>query len=135
LKLKEKGRYYELPIVGLKVVGIHYNGRLKVVFNDKEGSSLDLHGPFKITQYNQTIEYIPTSKDALILLYDLFGVIIKEAIADKEGCLFLVFENQLEITFEDGPYENWHYTKRNINRPQEYLYVHGGVGRTTVSEG
>lgn len=130
--LKEKGRYYELPIIGLKIKKIVYEGLLQLVFNDSEESFLDLHGEFIIQKYNQNFTLTPKDKDALILFYDLFNakVTIKEAKADKSGRLFLTFENGFELTVEDGPFENWHFTKINKQIPKNNLYVHGGVGKT-----
>jgi hypothetical protein len=128
-QLKERGKYYELPIRGLRFDQIIYNGLLKVVFSDPEKSFLDFHGPLKVTRYNQTEELHPSSKEALNSLYELFGVVVKDAKADREGYLFILFENGFEIIIEDGPYENWHYTKIDINK-SSFLYVHGGVGRT-----
>jgi hypothetical protein len=118
----------------LKINSITYNGFLYLVFDDEERSNLSLEGEFKVTRYNQTIELSPRSKEALALFYDLFNVSIKEAKADKGGNLFLIFENKVEIIVEDGPYENWHYTKRNPNNTFDSLFIHGGIGRTTIFE-
>jgi hypothetical protein len=118
----------------LKINSITYNGFLYIVFNDEEKSSLRLEGEFKVTRYNQTIELSPRSKEALTLFYDLFDVTIKDAKADKGGNLLLAFEDKVEIIVEDGPYENWHYTKRNPNNSSDSLFIHGGIGRTTIFE-
>ena len=42
--------------------------------------------------------------------------------------LFLIFSDKTELIIDDGPYENWHYTKQYDK--SNYLRVHGGVGRT-----
>jgi hypothetical protein len=128
--LPEKGRYYQLPIAGLEIKKLVYDGLLRIVFNDQEQSYLDLHGEFEITQHNQKSILSPKSKEALLLFYNLFGVPIKDAKADKFGRLFLRFDNGLEIIVEDGLYENWHYTKIDAKNPKDNLFVHGGVGKT-----
>ena len=128
VRLKEKGRFFELPIVGLHYHRIIYDGLLRIVFADQVNSYLDFHGEFILIRYNQTFHLDPGSKEALLVLYDLFKVRVTEAKADKAGKLFLQFENGVEILVEDGPYENWHYTKIT---PGDSLHVHGGVGRTT----
>ncbi|MBI1288108.1 MAG: hypothetical protein GC178_11100 [Flavobacteriales bacterium] len=130
MKLKQKGRYFELPIVGQTIKKIIFDGLLTLVFDDQEESHLKLHSTFKVTQYNQTVEINPGDKDALTVFYDNYGQSIKDAKADGEGNLWLTFDNGTEITLEDGPYENWHYTKRNLINPMDSLNVHGGVGRT-----
>jgi len=129
--LKEKGRYYELPIEGNKIEKIIYDGLLSIVFNDADESSLNLHGEFEIKQYNQAITLLPKDKEALALFYDLFNseVQIKEPKADKHGRLFLTFDNGFELAVEDGPYENWHFTKIDKQNPKNSLHVHGGVGK------
>ena len=130
--LKEKGRYYELPIEGNKIQKIIYAGLLRIVFNDSDESYLDLHGEFKIQKHNQTITLHSKDKDALILFYNLFNsdVKIKDAKADKAGQLFLTFDNGFELTVEDGPFENWHFTKIDKQKTKNSLHVHGGVGKT-----
>ena len=120
-----------MPIGGLKIKEIVFDGLVTIVFNDNENSYLDFHSCFKVTQYNQTKNVNPRDKDALTLFYDHYNQPIKEAKADKHGNLWLTFGNGTEIYVEDGPYENWHFTKQNIDKPYDSLHVHGGVGRTT----
>ncbi|HEY1055275.1 MAG TPA: DUF6188 family protein [Emticicia sp.] len=134
MKIKEIGRYFELPIVGLKINQIIFTGRITLVFDDDEKSYLQLDSEFLVTQYNQTNALNPTSKEALLLFYDHFNQPIKEAKADRNGNLWLTFNNGTELQVEDGPYENWHYTKRSIQRSSDTLSIHGGVGRTIIIE-
>jgi hypothetical protein len=131
MKLKEKGKYLELPIIGTKIKKLIYDGFLTIVFNDDEESYLGFHADLNICQYNQEKIVDLKSKECLTFLYDQFGQTITEAKADKFGVLFIEFENGTKITVEDGPYENWHYTKRSKGNKIDCLYVHGGVGRTT----
>lgn len=131
MKLAQKGCYFELPIIGLSIKKIVFDGLMTLVFNDPEESFLDLHSTFKVTQFNQTNNIHPRAKDALTLFYDHFDEKIKDAIADKHGNLWVTFENGTQISVEDGPYENWHYTKRDLTKRKSSLYVHGGVGRTS----
>jgi hypothetical protein len=130
MELKKKGRYLELPIYGLCIKQIVFDGLLRLVFNDHEKSFLDLHNDFTVEQYNQERKLHPNQKESLIFFYDQFGEEIKEALADTEGNLWITFVNGTKITVEDGPYENWHYTKRNLINKRDSLYVHGGVGST-----
>lgn len=130
MKLKEVGRYFELPIDGLKIKEIIFNGMVTIVFNDKENSYLDFHSHFNVTQYNQAKKISPCDKEALILFYNHFNQPIKEAKADRYGNLWLTFSNGPEIHVEDSPYENWHYTKRSTDKPFDTLNVYGGIGRT-----
>lgn len=130
MKLKEKGRYLELPISGLKIKKLIFDGFLTVVFDDQEESYLEFHSALKVMQYNQTMDLYPNNKDTLMLFYDHFSQTIKEAKADKKGNLWVRFENGTEIAVEDGPYENWHYTKKSLINQLDSLSVHGGVGRT-----
>lgn len=131
MKLKEKGKYLELPLSGTNIKKLIYDGFLTMVFDDEEESYLEFHSEWKVYQYNQEKVINPKSKEGLIFFYDQFGQTIKEAKADKYGVLFIEFENGTKITVEDGPYENWHYTKRSKANKLDNLYVHGGVGRTT----
>ena len=130
MRLKQKGQYYELPIIGLTIKKIVYDGMLTLVLDDQEEGWLQLHSIFKVTQYNQTRDINPKDKEGITFFYDQYGQPIKDAIADKQGNLWLTFENGTEIKVEDGPYENWHYTKKNLASPMDGLYVHGGVGQT-----
>jgi hypothetical protein len=130
MQLKEKGRYFELPVAGLKIASIIYTGLLRLVLNDANNSFIDLHGDFEIIRHNQKNILSPRSKDALMLFYDLFGVMIKDAKADKYGGLFITFENGFELTVDDGPFENWHFTSINALNPKKSIYFHGGVGKT-----
>lgn len=131
MKLKQKGRFYELPIIGLSINRIVFDGLITLVFNDQEQSYLDLHSIFKVIQYNQTINLNPKEKEGLTFFYDQYGKNINDAKADSKGNLWITFENGIEIIVEDGPTENWHYTKINLTNPMNSLKVHGGVGQTT----
>jgi hypothetical protein len=131
MKLNETGKYFELPIGGLKIKEIIFNGLLRLVFDDQENSSLDLHSNFKASQYNQTTDFNPRNQEALVLFFNYFDKPIARAKADKYGNLWLTFENGMEISVADGPYENWHYTKKSSTNSKDILFVHGGVGRTT----
>ncbi len=123
-RLEEKGRYYKLPIEENRIKEIIYSGLITLVFNDADSSYLDIHGNFEITRYNQTTTISPRDKEALLLFYDLFKVSVKEAKADEQGRIFILFENGFELTMmEVGPFETWHYTKKLG------LHVHGGSGR------
>lgn len=130
MKLKQKGRYFELPIVGWTIKKIIFDGLLTLVFDDQEESYLQLHSTFKVTQYNQTKDISPRDKDGLTIFYDHYEQTIKDAKADGDGNLWLTFDNGTEITVEDGPFENWHYTKKNLTNPMDSLHVHGGIGQT-----
>jgi len=130
MELKKKGKYLELPVSGLCIKQIIYNGLLRLVFNDPEKSYLDLHNNFIVEQYNQERKLHPNQKESLVFFYDHFGEEIKETLADTEGNLWISFVNGTKITVEDGPYENWHYTKRNLINKRDSLYIHGGVGST-----
>lgn len=106
MKLKEVGKYFELPIDGLKIKEIIFNGMVIIVFNDKENSYLEFNSDFNVTQYNQAKKISSCDKESLSLLYDHFNQLIKEAKADRHGNLWLTFSNGTEIHVEDGPYEN-----------------------------
>ena len=92
MKLKEKGRFYELPIEGVRIKEIIHSGLITLVFNDADSSCLDLYGNLEITRYNQTDILNPRDKEAFLLFYDLFEVCIKEAKADKQGRLSITFK-------------------------------------------
>ncbi len=130
MTLKQRGRYFELPILGMAIKEITYDGMLKLVFDDPEASFLQLHSNFKVIQHNQTKDINPSSLEGLTLFYEHFGMIITTAKADSQGNLLIIFSNETEIIVEDGPLENWHYTKSSLTNPKDHLYVHGGVGRT-----
>ncbi|NVK66315.1 MAG: hypothetical protein HWE22_17110 [Flavobacteriales bacterium] len=131
MKLKKRGTYLELPLSGLCIKEIVYDGLLRLVFNDREKSYLDLHNDFFVDQYNQETKLHPKQKESLIFFYNQFGEEVKEALADTKGNLWITFINGTKITVQDGPHENWHYTKRNLNNKSDSLFVHGGVGTTT----
>ncbi len=131
MRLKEKGRFLELPIIGLTIKEVVYDGLIRVVFNDDEESYLEFHSEFRVHQYNQEKTIKPNSEASLVFFYHQFGQTIIEAKADKFGVLWIKFENSMEIIVEDGPYENWHYTKINKANKIDNLCMHGGVGRTT----
>ena len=129
-KLKQKGQFLELPIIGLKISNIIYNGMVTLVFDDLEESYLDIHSVFIVSQYNQQKELSQRKKESLVFFHEQYGQVIKEAKASKEGVLFVEFENGTSFIVEDGPYENWHYTKKSTTNKMDALYVHGGVGST-----
>lgn len=129
MTLNQRGRYFELPILGMAIKEITYDGMLKLVFDDPEASYLQLHSNFKVIQYNQTRDINPSSLEGLALFYEHFGLIIITAKADSEGNLLIIFSNETEIIVEDGPLENWHYTKCSLINPKDHLFVHGGVGK------
>ena len=81
-------------------------------------------------QYNQVKAISPKDKERLVLFYEHYKEPIKEVKTDGSGNLWLTFNNGTQITVEDGPYENRHYTKRCQAKPMESLYVHGGIGKT-----
>lgn len=128
--LLKKNGGFELPILGLRVDRIVFDGMLQLMFDDAENSTLDLHGPFSLTRYGYAEQFHPQSKDAYLCGHDLLHAVVKSAIAGTRGTLLLTFENGWTLYVEDGPYENWHYTKQNLNHPAANLYVHGGVGQT-----
>lgn len=128
-KLKQIGKYFELPIIGCKVSACIFHGRICLKFNDKESSTLDIDGEFRMIQFGQEKIFDPTSKESWVSMLDLFGAEVKSAKADAKGWLYVEFDNKNEIVIEDGPFENWHFTKKYENK--DPLYVHGGIGRTT----
>ncbi len=129
MKLKEKGKYFELPIINLKIKEIIYDGLLTIGFDDYENSYLQIHSIFTVTRNNQTSNIHPNQKDGLILFFDHYKETFKNAQADKHGNLWLTFSNETEIFIADGPFENWHYTKIKTTVPMDSLHVHGGVGK------
>lgn len=129
MKLFKKGKYFILPIIGLSIRKIIFDSFITLVFNDDEESYLEFNTTLQVTQYNQTSNFAPNDKSTLILFYDHYLHKIKDAKADNTGNLWLSFENGTEIMIEDGPYENWHYTKINCTKRINSLHVHGGVGR------
>lgn len=130
MKLKEKGKYFELPIIGNQIKTILYDGFIRIYFNTSEESYLDFHSGFIVNRFNQSQTLNPTSKEALIFFFDYFREIIKDARASKTGELYILFENNTEIVVEDGPYENWHFTLKSQHNKNQNLFVHGGVGST-----
>ena len=130
LRLKERGRYYELPIEGARIKEIIYSGLITVVFNDADSSYLELHGNFEIIRYNQKSTISPRDKEAFLLFYDLFSICVKEAKADRQSRLSITFENDFELTMNEvGPFEAWHFTKINSASSGSSLHVHGGSGK------
>jgi Family of unknown function (DUF6188) len=130
MKLRQKGRYLQLPVVGVTIKKILFDGMLTIFLDDPEESFFQFHSILKVAEYNQTRDIDPRSKDGLILFHGLLGQKIKEAKTDGHGSLILAFANDVEIVVEDGPYENWHYIRKSLISPTDSLYVHGGVGRT-----
>jgi Family of unknown function (DUF6188) len=129
VRLIKSGTGYELPIIGLTIKQILFNGFTTIYFNDDEESWLDFHSEFKVDDSNQRSTVSPRDKQAFQLFFDLMTHSIVKAIGDN-GYLFLTFSNGTKLTVEDGPYENWHYTKITISdNKKNCLHVHGGVGR------
>jgi len=130
MKLHEQGRFLELPLRGLGLKKIIFTGCVTLVFTDEEESFLDITTAFTVTLYAQTTTLSPADQASWVLFHEHFSQTIHEATADRQGNLWLTFANGTVITVEDGPYENWHYTKRNLSNPRDCLQVHGGIGHT-----
>ncbi|MGI4863148.1 MAG: hypothetical protein ACRYFZ_04445 [Janthinobacterium lividum] len=129
MALREKGRYYELPLAGCKLCKIAYNGVLCLYFDESDETYLTLIGKFELVEHGQTSILLPTSREALLVCYDLLnaGITIKSAQADKEGRLFLVFDNKLELTVA-GPSDYWDFTHRSSQNARNNVSVSGGLG-------
>ena len=129
MALLEKGRYYELPLAGRKLRKIAYSGVLRLYFDEADETYLDLVGRFELVEHQQTRVLLPSSQQALLFCHDLLnaGISIKSAKADKEGRLFLVFDNKLELTVA-GPSEYWEFTHCSKQNPRTNVSVSGGLG-------
>lgn len=66
MKLKERGKFLELPIIGLTIKRLIYDGSLTIVFSDYEESYLEFHSEFKVIQYNQENTINPRDKESLM---------------------------------------------------------------------
>lgn len=126
---KSKGRYYELPIGGSSIRQLIYSGVLRLGFGDFEEDYLNLLGAFELKRHGQATLLLPKSPEALLLFYDLLnaGTTVQEAKADKEGRLFLTFEDHTEIAVQ-GPAEYWDFTRRSKRNPATNGSVSGGLG-------
>ncbi len=129
-KLKEKGQYYELPIEGYKIKKMLFSGIMHIIFDDKHESYLDFCYEFKIQKYNQTNVLKSNTFETLALFYDLWNeqTAIKEAKADKEGFLFLTFENGFEISVENQPCNNWQFTTRDAENKNNNVSAYNCCG-------
>ncbi len=128
MNLKQKGKNWELPIIDCQIRKIVFDGFITIVFNDVYQSYLEFHSSFIVKRYDQEEKFTIRSKETLILFYEHFerNSKITEAIAYKNGCLLLKFDDNTELFVDDGPYENWHFT--SIKPNNDHLFVHGGVG-------
>jgi hypothetical protein len=122
MKLKLRGRNFELPIIGLRIKKIIFFGSLTLVFSDEEESCLMLEWYFKVTQYSQTKTLDPWSKEGFAFFHDHCSCTIKEAKADRRGNLWLTFDNGSEMVVEEGMNENWQYIKKNLHIRSNELY-------------
>lgn len=127
-KLKAVGRYFELPLIGSKVVGIIINGKIRLSFNNILEDFLDIDGEFRIVRHGRDLVYTPNLKEAWTESLNLFNQEIVKALT-LNGMLELTFSDRTELIIEDGPYENWHYKKQYGK--SKFFWVHGGVGQTT----
>jgi hypothetical protein len=130
MKLKELGRFLELPISGLSIKKIVFDGFLTLVFTDAEESFLEITAAFTVERHHYTSTMLPADKEGFLFFHEHFREPIKEAKADRQGNLWLTFSNGITLAIEDGPYENWHYTKHSLTTPTTWLRVHGGAGQT-----
>lgn len=127
--LKPKGRYYELPLAGTSIRKVIYSGVLQLIFGDLDENRLDLLGGFEVTRYGQVTALLPKHAEALVLFYDLLnaGTLVREAKADKNGRLFVLFADDTEVAVaEDSQY--WQFTRSNPRHPGTNVSVSGGLG-------
>jgi hypothetical protein len=129
-KFSLKGSHYEIPVVGYTVTACVYDGFIGFRFRNADISVLKIHGEFSLSQFGRKQRYSAGDRSAWAATLELFGMNVQEAKADRSGNLYLTFSNGVEIIVEDGPYENWHYTRTDHQKPQESLHVHGGAGQT-----
>jgi len=100
---------------------------VRLYFNDPEESYLEIHSVFKVTRHEQSQTLQPSGTETLLFFAECIGTVIDKAQAFKNGELCIRFENGPEIHVEDGPFENWHYTKIK-GHFNDGLRVHGGMG-------
>lgn len=65
----------------------------------------------------------------MLLFYDLLnaGTLVREAEADKDGQLFILFSDGTEIAVaEDSQY--WQFTRHSMRRPGTNESISGGLG-------
>jgi hypothetical protein len=127
--LKPKGKYYELPLAGTSIGKVVYNSVLQLIFGDLDENRLDLLGRFEVTRYGQATALLPKQAEALLLFYDLLnaGTLVREAKADKDGRLFILFSDGTEITVsEDSQY--WQFTRHSTRHPSSNGSASGGLG-------
>jgi hypothetical protein len=129
MRLNEKGRYFELPVAGLRIRKITYDGSIKLGFDDPEMSTLDIQSEFIADFWGKQVLLQAGHRDALLFFFDYFGLAVVSALAAKNGVLTVKLDNGVGFEIPDGPYENWHYTKIHAQQPKNSLHVHGGIGR------
>jgi hypothetical protein len=129
MELARRGRYLVLPISGEHIVAVEDG--ITVRFSDTAGSTLEVRGETTLRLASDPSTMLRTREPGAHFA-KLIGVPIREACAHpRRGELQILFEDGSELVVEDGPYENWHYTKVNPDRRNDVLRVHGGIGRTT----
>jgi hypothetical protein len=129
--LKEKGRYYELPIVGSKLFEVVYSGIIRLVFaSDEYNMSLELLGKFELKKSDFSTVISSRDKETLIMFYDLLnaGVIVSGAKMDKKGHLFLTFSNREELLINNGSCDEWYFHVKDKYTGYNSLTINGGMG-------
>jgi hypothetical protein len=127
--LKPKGRYYELPLAGASVRKVVYSGVLQLIFGNLDENQLDLLGRFEVTRYGQATALLPKQAEALLLFYDLLntGILVREAKADKDGRLFILFSDDTEIAVAEDS-QCWQFTRYSSQQPSTNVSVSGSLG-------
>jgi uncharacterized protein DUF6188 len=129
MELARRGKYLLLPLSGEHIVAV--DGGTTARFSDVAGSTLEIRGEMTV-RFGPDPSTPRRTRDSGPPLTQLIGVPIRAARAHpRRGELLISFEDGSELVVEDGPYENWHYTKIDPARRADVLRVHGGAGMTS----
>lgn len=118
---------YSIPLAGHAVTDVQRESRFELAFNDKSKSRLWLEGPFRLHTGDDAGGLFEPPCPAWVrdVLLSFVGVKIISARFGRNSRLQLTFQDGRQLTVDDGPYENWHYSNA------DGLRIHGGVGRTS----
>jgi len=117
---------YSIPLEGHAISNVEGDARFVLVFDDPLQSRMYLDGSFSIGTQNERDVFDPPCEDWVRdVLLSLAGVKISAASYNSQSYLRISFEDGRDLSVDDGPYENWHYTNSSGT------CIHGGVGRTS----
>lgn len=125
-KLKERGRYYELPLKGHAVATVSVGPFASITAKDPAMTTVVFWLPFVLRRFGQTVSIDPGDPKSVAPLLALVRAEVYDATSDKRGFLTIRFEDGSTIESEPGEYEGWELTNNTG------IHVIGAVGRVAV---